>query len=71
MIFPYGQRPGFTPIQNKHKRCVQQLVYFLTPVSKEKTATYIRNPTMLYVAIPNCNIQHKNAPEYGLLKSET
>ena len=24
-----------------------------------------------YRDIPNCNIQHKNAPEDGLLKSET
>ena len=24
----------------------------------------------LYRDIPNCNIQHKNAPEDGLLKSE-
>ena len=24
-----------------------------------------------FTLIPNCNIQHKNAPEDGLLKSET
>ena len=38
----------------------EELQFFLHPHNKRT-----------YRDIPNCNIQHKNAPEAGLLKTET
>ena len=38
---------------------------------KEELQSSSSFPLITYRDIPNCNIQHKNAPEDGLLKSET
>ena len=35
-----------------------------------RTAVLHHHNNRTYRDIPNCNIQHKNAPEDGLLKSE-
>ena len=38
---------------------------------KEELQSISSFTLITYRDIPNCNIQHKNAPEDGLLKSET
>ena len=40
-------------------------------VSIRPVVMRVKKELLTYRDIPNCNIQHKNAPEDGLLKPET
>ena len=52
-------------------RVKEELRFFFMSVKEELRFFLNTHKNVTYQAIRNCNIKHKNAPEDGVLKSET